>query len=388
MIMKGFLSSTFLALSAATGAMAQVADATPTTVSSDEPDQIVPRLGPTQVTGECETWDVGFEYESCRRVPFPGGASGFVQVYEKTDGQKANFMADPMASAAGGQGDETPVAPGPAPVDGTAQQTGATVPASIQSAQPVVIPDRLPTQITIFPGRTELLPVAVGHLNRFETPFEAPTVRTSANESTINLDFDQNFVYVEVTEPATLYIHERGHPDPAIVVSLIPRLIAPRQVRLSVPANLQKEIDANRAADAKAVASALPVRVATAKGSPPSSASSSQAAGPAGIMQSFGRGQVPAGFKQQSAAGFNIANFCSTGTGVNFSLKNGRAYASGQYVMLIAQATASRRVELQEIWCAANPATVAVAFATRPVISKGKPTEVLILLSQGRVSKQ
>lgn len=263
---RALLSSSLLLALAAPGAMAQVADVSSEPPAAADSGLIVPRLGPTQVTGECEAWDVGFDYVTCRRVPFPGGVSGFVQVYEKKDGTKANFMTDPMSSAADEQVAAAPVAPSGLPVDGGSAgvpAVGTTVPAAIQSAQPM--PDRLPTQITIFPGRTELIPVAVGHLNRFETPFEAPTVRTSANELTINLDFDQNFLYVEVTEPATLYIHEKGHPDPVIVVSLIPRLIAPRQVRLSVPANLQKEIDANRAADAKAVASGLPVRVATAK---------------------------------------------------------------------------------------------------------------------------
>lgn len=320
----------------------------------------------------CETWDVGFEFEECRRIAFPGDEAEYVQVYKRTDGSRVNFIADPKVgstaptSVGGGAGDVT-VIPATSVVPAAAAATTST-------------PNTpLPKTITIVPGRTELIPVAVGHLNRIETPFGVPAIRTSGSEDALNVEFDGRFIYFSVTEAVTVYIHEKGYPDPVIAVSLIPRKIAPRQVELRVPPPQQRMIDANKAVVARAATGDAPTPVASRPGIKfGSGVPHVQAA--ATILQQFALGNIPRGFKKGTAANYNIKDFCRVNTGVSFSFGNGQVYYDNTYILLIGRASSNSRRQLQENWCAAHPATAAVSFYPRPVISKGKPTEFFVLL--------
>lgn len=51
----------------------------------------------------------------------------------------------------------------------------------------------VPTMLLMTPGVNELIPVALGHLNRIVTPFESPQVRTTSDAQT---QIKGNVVYV------------------------------------------------------------------------------------------------------------------------------------------------------------------------------------------------
>lgn len=342
--------------------------------------------------GGCAEWDVGFEFSACKRVPFPGSEAEYVQVYTRQPGgDQVSFLADPRASEkAGGAGSGAGAAQ-PAGNSGAIEYvvTETNVGASPSVSAPGGATERLPNTVTIFPGRTELIPVAVGHLNSFETPFQNPAVRTSAQEGAFNVQFEQNYLYVDVTEPVTLFIHEKNQPEPAIVVSLIPRQIAPRQVKLTVPPNVQGRIDAQRV-------SATPLVAAQAAPSPAKTSRPGVRFGSgqphiervATIMKQFGQGQVPNGFQRGALARYNVADYCRTDAGVTFSFAEGQMYWDPDFILLIGRASSSARRELQEVWCAAHPATTGVAFSTRPVISQGKPTEFMVLLRRDVIERR
>ena len=132
-----------------------------------------------QTPQDCLPWDVGFDYKDCQRVRFPGPQADYVQVYTKEDGSRENFLTDPGASRPQvAETKETETVP--APTVTTAAPAPAAQPLVVQDPAPVQS-ERLPTEVTVFPGRTELLPVAVGHLNRIATPFGNPNIMTSAS---------------------------------------------------------------------------------------------------------------------------------------------------------------------------------------------------------------
>lgn len=90
-----------------------------------------------------------------------------------------------------------------------------------------------PRSVRVSPGTTTVLEVAQGHLNRIVTPFASPAVRTVSAAQT---QVDGNVVYVASgeEEPVTLYISDSGNPDIAVGLTLAPRRIPPREIRLAL----------------------------------------------------------------------------------------------------------------------------------------------------------
>lgn len=90
-----------------------------------------------------------------------------------------------------------------------------------------------PTTLLMTPGVNELIPVALGHLNRIVTPFESPQVRTTSDAQT---QIKGNVVYVATDKesPVSLYITPPGQEAPALSVTLVPRRIPPREITLAI----------------------------------------------------------------------------------------------------------------------------------------------------------
>jgi conjugal transfer pilus assembly protein TraK len=91
--------------------------------------------------------------------------------------------------------------------------------------------------LTVTPGRNMVVSVAGDHLNRIVTPFEKPAVNTV---SKVKHQVYANAVYVSLgmdDGPAALFITEDGEEDSAISLTLEPKEIAPREVRLKLDGN-------------------------------------------------------------------------------------------------------------------------------------------------------
>jgi conjugal transfer pilus assembly protein TraK len=94
-----------------------------------------------------------------------------------------------------------------------------------------------PKTIRVSPGTTAIVEVAIDHLNRIVTPFASPQVRTVSPATT---QVDGNAVYVATAseEPVSLFITEAGDTATAISLTLAPRHIPPREVRLVLTGGL------------------------------------------------------------------------------------------------------------------------------------------------------
>lgn len=373
----------------------------------------------------CYDWQTGFEYTRCERMPLPGQAGVMGQVYTLEDGSRRTLTVDPRSApvdpvAAAAETSETLAA-----TLGTAtppqEDIGAAIDAAARSrnggtgqSQPdsaAVIEDGdapqadepaksslveenfvLPPVVAFIPGRAEILPMATGHLNRIETPFSQPEVRTSAEPSAINVQFDQNFVYVSVTQPVTLFIHEKGHPDPAIVVSLVPQLIAPRQVKFTLPPSTMETVRKNAASlaatTARASGAAPTGPAANSRGVRRASPQAAATNTLAHLIQTFAQGRIPRGFRQVSLQGYDPAAFCGGASGVSFSFRQGAAIASNDYIIVRGMASSGTRTTLDERKCARHPDTLAVAFNPRTIIGPDQPTDFFVLIRRPNASIQ
>ena len=88
-----------------------------------------------------------------------------------------------------------------------------------------------PKTITVSPGTTAIVEVAIDHLNRIVTPFAAPQVRT-VSQATTQVDGNAIYVATATEEPVSLFITEAGDTATALSLTLAPRHIPPREVRL------------------------------------------------------------------------------------------------------------------------------------------------------------
>jgi conjugal transfer pilus assembly protein TraK len=90
-----------------------------------------------------------------------------------------------------------------------------------------------PKTIRVSPGTTAIVEIAIDHLNRIVTPFTLPQVRTVSRATT---QVDGNAIYVATAseEPVSLFITEAGDTATAISLTLAPRHIPPREVRLAL----------------------------------------------------------------------------------------------------------------------------------------------------------
>jgi conjugal transfer pilus assembly protein TraK len=98
------------------------------------------------------------------------------------------------------------------------------------------VADTLQT-ITVEPGVNEIIQIAVGHPNRIVTPFKAPRVVTTAAAS---VETSANVIYVAPSGPAliTMFLTETGDESVSISLTLQPRQIPPRELRLELPAGV------------------------------------------------------------------------------------------------------------------------------------------------------
>ena len=90
-----------------------------------------------------------------------------------------------------------------------------------------------PKTVRVSPGTTAIVEVAIDHLNRIVTPFTSPPVRT-VSRATIQVDGNAISVATASEEPVSLFITEAGDTATAISLTLAPRHIPPREVRLAL----------------------------------------------------------------------------------------------------------------------------------------------------------
>jgi conjugal transfer pilus assembly protein TraK len=91
-----------------------------------------------------------------------------------------------------------------------------------------------PKTVTVKPGTTVLIEISLGHLNRIVTPFAEPVLHTVATATT---EVRGGVIYLATNseEPVSLYVTDGAEDETALALTLAPRYIPPREIRLRVP---------------------------------------------------------------------------------------------------------------------------------------------------------
>ncbi len=111
----------------------------------------------------------------------------------------------------------------------------------------------VPRTVTVAPGSNAILELAIDHLNRIVTPFARPSVRTV---SSVTTEIDANVLYVATAseEPATLYITDADDARTTVGLTIAPRRVPPREIRLRVPGLVKPSSTDRKPSDATASA--------------------------------------------------------------------------------------------------------------------------------------
>ena len=104
--------------------------------------------------------------------------------------------------------------------------------------------------IRMQPGENVFIPIAVNHPNRIVTPFRNPQVVSTTLTSNAKsgecgeICVRDSVVYVSTdkTYPVTAFITEGGREDIALSVTMMPRQVPPREVKLTVPEEVMKTL--------------------------------------------------------------------------------------------------------------------------------------------------
>jgi len=113
----------------------------------------------------------------------------------------------------------------------------ATPAAALPAAYPTVAAPTMPlqgdgTELTIRPGRTEMVQIARNHLNRFVTPFARPEVQSSAQATSTKVEGSVVYVATASPEPIGIFIVDGDNPANAFSMTLMPRETPPVSMTL------------------------------------------------------------------------------------------------------------------------------------------------------------
>ena len=90
--------------------------------------------------------------------------------------------------------------------------------------------------ITVSPGVNQIITIAIGHSNRIITPFANPQVNSTSLTEQDSVLIKDNVVYVTSSKsnPISLFITDKGNENLAISLTLLPRKIPSREVKLAL----------------------------------------------------------------------------------------------------------------------------------------------------------
>ena len=234
-----------------------------------------------------------------------------------------------------------------------------------------------PRSVTVAPGTTVLIEIAIGHLNRIVTPFETPVVHTVSPAST---QVDGRVVYVatDSEDPVALYVSDGQGSPVALSLTLAPRYVPPREIRLSVPGDSRK----TAAAPSGTVGSvAATPALANVSDGYTQERSHPYVAGIVELLRAMAQGRMPAGYQVRKGAGAARVR-CAEGLKLR---KTQRMEGPAMSVVTAAVAnTSARSVTLDQYACDIdNGIVAAVAAWPRNVLAPGQESEVFLVLAQG-----
>lgn len=226
-----------------------------------------------------------------------------------------------------------------------------------------------PQTLKVVPGVNEIIPVAVGHLNRIVTPFEAPQVRTVSHATT---QIEGNVLYVATPDetPVTLYITPGATEEVALSLTLAPRRIPPREIRLTLDAADYKKLGALQGRS-------------TGPGGQPGHAAQDYIAHLKETFRALALMRTPKGYAlRDPAVGESIR--C---TQAGLHARTGQALEGRDMVLLVgvARNTGATALEVDERSCTDDGGEVlAVAAWPKVMLEPGEATELYVAVRRPR----
>jgi|SRR5581483_1107636 len=214
------------------------------------------------------------------------------------------------------------------------------------------------SDLKVVPGVNEIVPIAIGHLNRIVTPFDSPEVHTTSQAVT---QVDGNVVYIGAKTAAAvgLYITDKAAGSEAISLTLVPKRIPPRELRVQV-----QPLPGNGDSRTKRWEESQPyVEIFR------------------NVFRLLALGQTPSGydFRNEPARWLPPCTASAGGSNVEFDFKTGQSL-SGHHLEIaigVVKNHMDRPVELDERWCAGE-GIAAVAFWPRNLLEPGQASEVYV----------
>ena len=252
-----------------------------------------------------------------------------------------------------------------------ARRTGGTLPVTLELG---------PRNLTVTPGTTVLVEIAIGHLNRIVTPFADPVVHTVSNAST-QVDGSVVYVATDTEEPVALYIGDGQGSTLALALTLAPRYVPPREVRLTVP-GYQGTWTGNTPRAAVEPVAVMPMLANASERD-----GDGDGDGPAYVsdlveqLRALAQGRMPAGFRIAKSAGGTKLR-CAEGLKVR-SGERAQGPASDLLKARVAN-TGAQAITLEHDTCRPDAAATVSAMAAWPrrVLAPGEETEVFLLLAR------
>jgi conjugal transfer pilus assembly protein TraK len=254
------------------------------------------------------------------------------------------------------------------PGSGAPRRTGGLTPAAMELG---------PRTVRVSPGTTVLIEIAIGHLNRIVTPFENPVVHTVSPAST-QVEGPVVYVATDTEDPVALYVSDAPASAMALSLTLAPRYVPPREIRLKVPGYSRRGAPASSSSGASATA--LPV-LANATVSDTLGGAHPYVAGIVELLRGLAQGRVPPGYEVKTGSGPAKVR-CAEGLKIH---KTQLTVGPASSVVTAAVRNGSQRtLTVDQYACDIdNRIVAAVAAWPRKVLAPGQETEVFLVLAQG-----
>ena len=214
--------------------------------------------------------------------------------------------------------------------------------------------------ITVEPGVNEIIQIAEGHPNRIVTPFKAPRVVTTAKAS---VETSENVIYVAPANAGliTMFLTETGDESVSISLTLQPKKIPPRELRLDLPLGvLIPKADETQNRHARGESSRAYVARA------------------GDVFDDLAKGRVPDdfAFSQEAPPPFPI---CTVENGYEVSFAKGQyLLGNGQEIYVgVVRNGGTVAAAFQEPWCYSE-GVVAVALWPRTTLQPGEYAEIYL----------
>jgi conjugal transfer pilus assembly protein TraK len=250
--------------------------------------------------------------------------------------------------------------------------SGSDPSASVSGGQQAVL-ELGPRSVTVRPGANAILELAIDHLNRIVTPFSRPSVRTV---SSISTEVDGNVLYVATAEetPATLYISDGDDARTTIGLTLAPRRVPPREIRLQVPGvKAGRSTSLNDTAHTRATAPrSEPIIAATWR--QPQRYVEELTAG----FRSLALGEAPDGYSERRA---RSSETLSCGEGL--SIRRARAFDGGPLRFITAKVSprSGKTISLNAQRCRLRSGDAIAAVALWPSVELQANTEADLIVA-------